>query len=153
MAFGDNDFPIGPGGKFPMPRHGNAGAQIATPMNAEGMYFRSPYAKLPTEEKDFASVANKAKLHLKFGESYDGIRSLRKMGRGFQLRERIRSLVENREGEKKYLENQNESELGAVMRIPYIPRRVMQAYKYAMTPSYTRSVSMWGWRPSSRFMR
>lgn len=153
MAFGSNNFPIGPGGGFPGARQGNAGMMIAPPVNEEGEYFKSAVAKLPTEEKEFASVANKAKVHLTFGEPYGDRRSMRKMGRGFQLQERIHQLETNREGEKKYLENRKAelSGVGAAMRIPYVAQRMMQRTAYRMGTANPRAVSMWSWRPTYRY--
>ena len=55
MAFGSNDFPLGPNGSFPRQRIRSAGNEIAPPEMMEKMYEESGLAKLPVVERDYHS--------------------------------------------------------------------------------------------------
>lgn len=68
MAFGSNDFPLGPNGQFPRQRISSAGNEIAAPEMMEGIYSVSGVAKLPVIERDFHSSLNKVKGRMKQGK-------------------------------------------------------------------------------------
>lgn len=79
MAFGSNDFPLGPNGKFPKQRISSAGNEIADPHEMEEMYSMTGLAKLPAVEKDYHSSVGKVKDRMKTGkphksaEAYDDV--------------------------------------------------------------------------------
>lgn len=70
MAFGSNDFPIGPNGQYPKQRISDAGSMIAPPMNVEQMY-RDVEVKLPSTEKEFTSACDRAKRRMAMGMSHN----------------------------------------------------------------------------------
>jgi len=67
MAFGSNDFPLGPNGQFPRQRVGNFGNRIAAPNRVEDMYRGSVVSRLPVVEKDYNSSVERAKRRMKMG--------------------------------------------------------------------------------------
>lgn len=67
MAFGSNDFPLGPNGSFPKQRINSAGNEIAAPEEMEELYDMSGVARLPVIERDFHSSLNKVKGRMKQG--------------------------------------------------------------------------------------
>ena len=85
MSFSTNGMPLdGPNGSFPRQRIGNAGTVFLRPVrDMEGRYLRNEIAQLPTQEKEYSSVANAAKNHLLFGE-VKRQSHMKKMGGGFQ---------------------------------------------------------------------
>jgi hypothetical protein len=69
MAFGSNDFPLGPNGKFPPQRIGSYGNRVAPPNRIEEMYEGLGVdAKLPVTEKNFTSSVERAKSGMKYGK-------------------------------------------------------------------------------------
>lgn len=95
--FGDNDFPVGPNGEFRGNRMRTGGNRLIEPQNREGEYLLSRVAQLPTEEKEFSTVANSAKAHMAFGERRrERPRSLQKMGEGFQHKQHGQRLMRGR---------------------------------------------------------
>ena len=85
MSFSTNGMPLdGPNGRFPRQRIGNAGTVFLKPVrDVEGRYMENEVAQLPTQEKEYSSVADQAKNHLLFGE-VKRQSNMRKMGGGFQ---------------------------------------------------------------------
>ena len=85
MSFSTNGMPLdGPNGSFPRQRIGNAGTVFLRPVrDMEGRYLRNEIAQLPTQEREYSSVANAAKNHLLFGE-VKRQSTMKKMGGGFQ---------------------------------------------------------------------
>ena len=67
MAFGSNDFPLGPNGQFPRNRVHDFGNQIAPPNRVEDVYRRSTASKLPVVERDFSTSVERAKHRMKMG--------------------------------------------------------------------------------------
>ena len=92
--FSGNDLPIGPTGSFPPQRIQTNDRMLPPPSDAEGAYMNNPFVQLPTEEKEYSSVADRAKMHLTFGEPLPTVKSLRAMGGGFQ-RDRQRAALKN----------------------------------------------------------
>lgn len=84
MGFSSNGLPLGPNDSFPRQRIGNAGTVNLRPVrDVEGRYMENEVAQLPTQEKEYSSVANAAKNHLLFGE-VKRQSTMKKMGGGFQ---------------------------------------------------------------------
>ena len=84
MGFSSNGLPLGPNGQFPPQRvNMQTREDLAFIRDPEGRYLRNEVAQLPTQEKEYSSVANAAKNHLLFGE-VKRQSSLKKMGGGFQ---------------------------------------------------------------------
>lgn len=71
MAFGSDEFPLGPAGGFPRQRIHSAGKMIFPPMSKEDVYMNTEEARLPVVEKDFHSSVSKAHNRMKFGMSHD----------------------------------------------------------------------------------
>jgi len=69
MAFGSNDFPLGPNGRFPRKRVGNFGGMIAPPNRIEDVYRRNVVSKLPVVEKEYSSTVERAKGRMKAGSA------------------------------------------------------------------------------------
>ena len=67
MAFGSNDFPLGPNGQYPRQRVGNFGNRIAAPNRVEDVYRGNGGVRLPVVEKDFSSTVERAKGRMKMG--------------------------------------------------------------------------------------
>ena len=84
MAFSGNDLPIGPAGGFPRQRISTSGNVLVPVRDIEGAYLKSPVVKLPTEEKEYSSVVNRATRHMNYGEVKMGKKCCKKMGGGFQ---------------------------------------------------------------------
>jgi hypothetical protein len=66
--FSGNDFPVGPNNQFPKQRIDTSGNMIAPAVDVVGSYMNSPVANLPTIEKEYSSVVNRAKRHMAFGQ-------------------------------------------------------------------------------------
>jgi hypothetical protein len=69
MAFGSDDFPLGPNGQFPKQRINSAGNEIFAPEDMEEAYGMSGVAKLPIRERDYNSSLNKVKGRMKYGRA------------------------------------------------------------------------------------
>lgn len=70
MAFGSNDFPLGPNGQYPKQRISNYNdSDIAPPNYVEDVYKNNRYSKLPVTERDFNSSLNKVKRKMKQGRA------------------------------------------------------------------------------------
>ena len=93
MAFSGNDLPIGPAGGFPRQRVSTAGNVLNPVRDIEGAYLRSPIAQLPTVEKEYSSVVNRATKHMKYGEVKMGKKHTKGMGGGFQKEIERKKLV------------------------------------------------------------
>ena len=82
MGFSNNGLPLGPNGSFPRQRIGNAGTVSLSPVrDIEGQYMENEVAQLPTQEKEYSSVVNRAKEHVLFGE-VKRQSNMKKMGGG-----------------------------------------------------------------------
>lgn len=79
MAFGSDNFPLGPAGGYPKVRRRSYGAMLNPPVNAQDVYLSggNTVSKMPSIEKDFNSSINKAKGRMKRGSA------MRRGGRGF----------------------------------------------------------------------
>lgn len=67
MAFGSNDFPLGPNGQFPKQRIGNYGNTIAPPSRVEDVYRGNSESRLPAIEREYSSSVEKVKRRMKLG--------------------------------------------------------------------------------------
>ena len=83
MAFGSNDFPLGPNGQFPKQRIRSAGNEVFAPERMEEAYEGCGLAKLPSTEKDYDSSVRKVQSRMKMGkphknsEAYDDLDKFR----------------------------------------------------------------------------
>lgn len=120
MAFGSNDFPLGPNGQFPRQRIGNFDNRIAPPNRVEDVYRRNRGSKLPVVEKEFSSSVEKVKRRMKMG------REMRKNQRADKFRPQYTA------------EELEMSGMGAVNRKKnwYITRGAVPKKKVVQQPQY-----------------
>lgn len=67
MAFGSNDFPLGPNGQFPRQRIGSFDNRIAPPNRVEDVYRNNNQSRLPVVEREYSSSVEKVKRRMKMG--------------------------------------------------------------------------------------
>lgn len=67
MAFGSNDFPLGPNNQYPRQRIRNFGNMVAPPNRVEDVYRDNNQVQLPVVEKEYNSSVEKVKRRMKFG--------------------------------------------------------------------------------------
>lgn len=67
MAFGSNDFPLGPNGQYPQQRIRSFNNIIAPPNRVEDVYRRNNQSRLPVVEQEYSSSVEKVKRRMKMG--------------------------------------------------------------------------------------
>jgi hypothetical protein len=96
MAFGSNDFPLGPNGKYPPQRVSSYGNDIGPPNRVEEIYELSGEAKLPVTEKDYHSSVSRVKNRMKSGKPNkhsDGYADIDKFRPKYAQRSSLRKYV------------------------------------------------------------
>ena len=122
MAFGSNDFPLGPNGQFPPQRIGNFDKRIAHPqMTIEEQYNNYNGARLPAVEEEYSSSVDKVKRRMKFG------REMRKEQKADKFRPRYAPKLDMRNDE--YEENMSAVPFSRFMSKIAGRGRVKQAFR------------------------